>query len=81
MTTTTELYWDPFDTELDSAPHDVWRRMRDEQPVYRNERYDFWALSRFADVERAAPRPGHVQLGPRHGARDDGPTTWRRPVR
>jgi cytochrome P450 len=54
----TEIYWDPFDEELDSNPHPVWRRMRDEQPVYRNDRYDFWALSRFADVER-----GHVQPG------------------
>ena len=57
MSTATELYWDPFDTELDSHPHDVWRRMRDEQPVYRNDRYDFWALSRFADVEAAHRDP------------------------
>ncbi len=53
----TELYWDPFDEELDSAPHDVWRRMRDEAPVYRNERYDFWALSRFDDVVDASRDP------------------------
>jgi cytochrome P450 len=53
MDTMTELYWDPFDEELDSAPHAVWRRMRDEAPVYRNDRYDFWALSRFTDVENA----------------------------
>lgn len=53
-TTTAELYWDPFDTELDANPHPVWRRMRDEAPVYRNERYDFFALSRFADVEAAS---------------------------
>jgi len=58
MNDTAEIYWDPFDEELDSNPHGVWRRMRDEQPVYRNDRYDFWALSRFADVER-----GHVQPG------------------
>jgi cytochrome P450 len=53
MQTKTELYWDPFDEELDSAPHAVWRRMRDEAPVYRNDRFDFWALSRFEDVENA----------------------------
>jgi cytochrome P450 len=57
MTATTDLYWDPFDTELDSAPYDVWRRMRDEQPVYRNDVYGFWALSRFADVEQAHKDP------------------------
>ncbi|MGH8976649.1 MAG: cytochrome P450 [Acidimicrobiia bacterium] len=48
-----EVYWDPFDTAIDADPHPVWRRMRDEAPVYRNDRYDFWALSRYADVEAA----------------------------
>src|SRR2546427_12487490 len=47
------LYWDPYDTDLDDAPYAVWKRMRDEAPVYRNERYDFWALSRFHDIEAA----------------------------
>ena len=53
----TELSWDPFDEGLDSEPHGVWRRMRDEAPVYRNERYDFWALSRFDDVAGASREP------------------------
>jgi cytochrome P450 len=53
----TELYWDPFDTEIDSNPHPVWKRMRDEAPVYRNDRFDFWALSRFHDVEAAHRDP------------------------
>jgi cytochrome P450 len=52
-----DLYWDPFDTDLDSAPHETWRRMRDEAPAYRNDRYEFWALSRFADVEAAHRDP------------------------
>ena len=45
-----EIYWDPFDVELDKNPYEVWRRMREEAPVYRNEKYDFWALSRYSDV-------------------------------
>ena len=57
VTIAPEIYWDPFDTELDSDPHPVWRRMRDEAPLYRNDRYDFWALSRFADVEAAHRDP------------------------
>jgi len=57
MATRAELYWDPFDTALDSAPYEAWRRMRDEEPVYRNDVYDFWALSRFADVEQAHKDP------------------------
>jgi cytochrome P450 len=50
----TDLYWDPFDTTIDANPYGVWRRLRDEAPVYRNDRFDFWALSRFADVEAAS---------------------------
>jgi cytochrome P450 len=52
-----ELYWDPFDTAIDTAPYDTWRRMRDEAPVYRNDRYGFFALSRFADVDAASRDP------------------------
>jgi cytochrome P450 len=46
-----DLYWDPFDYRFHAdAAHPVWKRMRDEAPIYRNEKYDFWALSRFQDV-------------------------------
>lgn len=57
VTTTGELYWDPFDIEIDANPYGIWRRMRDEAPVYRNDRHDFWALSRFDDVEAAHRDP------------------------
>jgi len=53
VTAPAPLYWDPFDTELDSDPYPVWRRLREHCPVYYNERYDFFALSRYADVEAA----------------------------
>ncbi len=46
-----EINYDPYDFEIDSDPHPIWRRMRDEAPLYRNEEYDFWALSRFDDVD------------------------------
>jgi cytochrome P450 len=45
-----ELYWDPFDHALHWDSHPVWRRMREEAPLYRNDRHDFWALTRFGDV-------------------------------
>ena len=48
-----ELYYDPFDVHIDKDPHPVWRRLRDEAPLYYNERHDFFALSRFDDVEQA----------------------------
>ena len=42
------------DTEIDDNPHQIWKRMRTETPVYRNDRFDFWALSRFEDIEKAS---------------------------
>ncbi len=54
---TNELYWDPFDVDIDTDPYDIWRRMRDEAPLYRNDKHDFWALTRFADVEAAHKDP------------------------
>lgn len=57
MPPATDLYWDPFDTAIDAAPYEIWRRLRDEQPVYRNERHGFYALSRHADVEAAHRDP------------------------
>lgn len=49
----TELYWDPYDVELNMDPYPVFRRLRDEAPLYYNETHDFYALSRADDVERA----------------------------
>lgn len=57
--------WDPFDAAIDVAPYDVWRELRDHAPVYRNEQYDFWALSRHADVEWAHRQP--LVLSSNHG--------------
>ena len=47
-----DIYYDPFDIEIDRDPHPLWKRMRDETPLYYNEKYDFHALSRFDDVDR-----------------------------
>jgi cytochrome P450 len=54
MTTTTgsDVYYDPYDVEIDADPYPVFRRLRDEAPLYHNDEYDFYALSRFDDVER-----------------------------
>ncbi len=48
------IYYDPYDYEIDHDPHPTWRRMRDEAPVYRNDKLDFYALSRFEDVVAAS---------------------------
>jgi cytochrome P450 len=52
-----DLRWDPFDESLKDDPHPVWKRLRDEAPLYYNDEYDFWALSRFEDVDRAHRDP------------------------
>ena len=52
MSAATDIYYDPYDFEIDADPYPVWRAMREEQPVYYNEKYDFYAVSRFDDVER-----------------------------
>ena len=53
VTTTPDLNFDPYDVEITADPHPVLRRLREEAPLYYNERYDFYALSRYDDVERA----------------------------
>jgi cytochrome P450 len=55
MTTSTrhDVYYDPYDTTINADPYPVFKRLRDEAPIYYNERYDFWALSLHSDVEKA----------------------------
>jgi len=50
--TTTEVYYDPYDVTIDADPYPVFRRLREEAPLYYNEAYDFYAVSRYDDVER-----------------------------
>jgi cytochrome P450 len=47
------VYYDPYDVEINADPYPTFTRLRDEAPLYHNERYDVWALSRHADVEKA----------------------------
>jgi cytochrome P450 len=47
------LEFDPFGPTFFHEPTDIYRRLRDEAPVYFNERYGFWALSRWEDVAAA----------------------------
>jgi cytochrome P450 len=45
-------YYDPYDFEIDADPYPVWKRLRDDAPLYFNEKYEFYALSRYEDVEK-----------------------------
>lgn len=48
------------DLYLDRAPHDLFERLRAEQPVYWNPETDgagFWALTRYADIVEVSRNP------------------------
>jgi cytochrome P450 len=47
------VYFDPYDVELNNDPYPMFRRLREEQPLYYNEQHDFYAISRFEDVDNA----------------------------
>ena len=51
VTSGNDVYYDPYDVDIDADPYPVFRRLREEEPLYRNETHDFYALSRYADVE------------------------------
>jgi cytochrome P450 len=61
----TDIYWDPYDVDLNTDPYPTWKCLRDQTPVYRNDRFGFFALSRHADVEAAHRMP--LELSSAHG--------------
>ena len=50
--TASDVYYDPYDVDINADPYPVFRRLREEAPLYYNERLDFYAVSRYEDVER-----------------------------
>jgi cytochrome P450 len=54
---TVDLIYDPYDYAIDANPHPVWKRLRDEAPLYYNPEHNFYALSRFDDVLAAHVDP------------------------
>ncbi|MGV0746033.1 cytochrome P450 [Mycolicibacterium sp. XJ870] len=53
VSATQSVYFDPYDVEINANPYPTFARLRDEAPLYYNEQHDFYALSRFADVNKA----------------------------
>ena len=47
------IEFDPYSYDIHEDPYPVYKRLRDEAPLYHNERIGFWALSRHADVMAA----------------------------
>src|SRR5262245_56367310 len=56
-TATTDFVYNPFEFITQHNPYPVYRRMRDDAPVYHNSELDFYALSRHADVLAAHKDP------------------------
>ena len=54
---TEPLAWDPLNEKYKADPHAIWKRLRDERPLYYNEELDFYAVSRFADVDAFSRDP------------------------
>ena len=48
-----ELYYDPWHPDLNADPYPMFKRLRDDRPLYYNDEHDFYALSRFEDVNHA----------------------------
>jgi cytochrome P450 len=48
-----DVYFDPYDVDINADPYPTFRRLRAESPLYYNAAHDFYALSRFADVNKA----------------------------
>jgi cytochrome P450 len=59
MDVLSDVYYDPYDVDIYRDPYPVFRRLREEAPVYYNERFDFYAVSRYEAVERTFVDRGH----------------------
>ena len=46
----TMVEFDPFSTTYFDDPHEMYRHLRDEAPLYYSETYGFYALSLYDDV-------------------------------
>ncbi|GGL15002.1 cytochrome P450 [Nocardia jinanensis] len=61
------IEFDPLSEEFFDDPYPVYRELRNQAPVYFNERYGFYALSRYEDVLRA--HRDAAALSSAHGVR------------
>src|SRR6478609_2531051 len=53
VSTASDLNYDPYDVELNLTPYPMFARLREEAPLYYNAQHDFYAVSRFDDVNKA----------------------------
>ena len=53
VTNDTDVYYDPYYVNINADPYPTYARLREEAPIYYNDRYDFWGAVRHSDVECA----------------------------
>jgi cytochrome P450 len=51
------VYYDTYSVEISADPHETFRRLRDEAPLYYNDVHDFYAVSRYEDCEAGMRDP------------------------
>ncbi len=71
VSTTSDVYFDPYDVEINANPYPTFARLREEAPLYYNEQHDFYALSRFADVNKGLVDHETFSSAPRRDHRTD----------
>ena len=52
LTTSGDIHFDPADPQTQADPYPVYRRLREEAPLYHNDERDFYAVSRFEDIDK-----------------------------
>jgi cytochrome P450 len=52
LAATSDVYFDPYDVDINANPYPVFARLREEAPLYYNAQHDFYAVSRYEDVNR-----------------------------
>ncbi len=53
------VHYDPYMPEIKEDPYPIYKRLREEDPVYYVERFDAWALALFDDIWNASPDAEH----------------------
>ncbi|HEY5843465.1 MAG TPA: cytochrome P450 [Mycobacterium sp.] len=53
VSTASDLNYDPYNVDLNMNPYPLFARIREAAPLYYNEQHDFYALSRYDDVNKA----------------------------
>lgn len=68
-----DISYSPFDYAVHEDPYPLYARLREEAPLYRDDKVGFWALSRHADVSAAFR--DHATFSNSHGVSVE-PSAW-----